>query len=227
VKSACLYTNNPEKVESVKKVLPCVQTALRTFALSTNQRYLSTKEKRMGHLRTMLRESDTCLPCPTREGQSDDDVDAPSPITIEWPTFGQYAGLSVAVVYTAWNTECVSRIVQGCEDVLTLAKCSILRTEVPGALDLVAGARAIKEKDKPDAIICIGIFVQGDTQSNPERFQATVSALQSMNASGLGPIISGVLSCKTDQQAQERSQAMLGGEWAKSALQMLNVSARE
>merc|ERR1719235_899299 len=217
VRSVSLYTNNPEKVDSVKECIPCRQQPLKTVALPTNIKYLTTKEKRMGHLRTTLRESEL-------EGQSDDDVEAPAPITIEWPTFGQYAGLSVAVVYTAWNTECVSRIVQGCEDVLTNAKCSIVRTEVPGALDLVAGARAVKEKHNPDAIICVGIFVQGDTQSNPERFQATVSALQSMNASGLGPIICGVLSCKTDKQAQERSQQQLGGEWAKSALQMVNVS---
>jgi 3,4-dihydroxy 2-butanone 4-phosphate synthase/GTP cyclohydrolase II len=217
VKSVKLYTNNPEKVNEVNLCLPCNQTPLKTFALPTNIKYLATKEKRMGHMRTTLRESE--LEC-----QSDDDVEAPSPITIEWPTFGQYAGLSVAVVYTAWNAECVSRIVQGCEEMLSLAKCSIVRTEVPGALDLVAGARATKEKHNPDAIICIGIFVQGDTQSSTERFQATVSALQSMNASGLGPIICGVLSCKTDKQAQERSQGALGGEWAKSALQMLNVS---
>merc|ERR1719313_1882997 len=132
-----------------------------------------------------------CPACP--EGTSEeDDVEAPAPITIEWPSFGQYAGLTVSVVYTAWNTECVSRIVQGCEDVLTHAKCSIIRTEVPGALDLVAGARAAKDKHNPDAIICVGIFVQGDTQSNSERFQATVSALQSMNASGDAIICVGI-----------------------------------
>jgi 3,4-dihydroxy 2-butanone 4-phosphate synthase/GTP cyclohydrolase II len=213
VKSVKLYTNNPEKVSSVNEVLPCVQKPLKTVPLPTNQKYLATKEQRMGHLRTTLGEAEL-------GAISDDDVEAPAPITIEWPTFGQYAGLTVAVVYTAWNAECVSRIVQGCEDFLSHAKCSILRTEVPGALDLVAGARACKEKDNPDAIICIGIFVQGDTQSSTERFQATVSALQTMNASGLGPIICGVLSCQTDKQAQERSQANLGGEWAKSALQM-------
>jgi 3,4-dihydroxy 2-butanone 4-phosphate synthase/GTP cyclohydrolase II len=221
IMSARLYTNNPEKVAAFQEVLPCTQKALKTFALATNKGYLATKEKRMGHMRTTLRESEI-------DGNSDDDVCLPCPPPmIEWPTFGQYSGLTISVVYTAWNSECVSRIVQGCEDVLTLAKCSIVRTEVPGALDLVAGARACKEKYKPDAIICVGIFVQGDTQSNPERFQATVSALQSMNASGLGPIICGVLSCKTDQQAKERSQADLGGEWAKSALQMLNVSSRD
>jgi GTP cyclohydrolase II len=219
LESVNLYSNNPEKADALKKVLPCVQMPLRTVVLFTNKGYLSTKEKRMGHLRTTFRASEL-------EAQSDDDVDlcVPCSPTIEWPTFGQYAGLTVSVVYTAWNTECVSRIVQGCEDVLTLAKCSIVRTEVPGALDLVAGARACKEKYNPDAIICVGIFVQGDTESSTERFQATVSALQSMNASGLGPIICGVLSCKTDKQAQERSQQALGGEWAKSALQMLNVS---
>merc|ERR1719235_1381644 len=217
LKSVRLYTNNPEKVEDVQKVLPCVQMALKTVALPTNKGYLSTKEKRMGHLRTTLTEAEL-------EGNSDGEVEAPSPKMIEWPTFGQYAGLTISVVYTAWNAECVSRIVQGCEDVLTNAKCSIVRTEVPGALDLVAGVRAAKDKHKPDAIICIGIFVQGCTESNDDRFQATVTAIQSMNASGLGPIIDGVLSCKTDQQAQERSQQQLGGEWAKSALQMVNVS---
>jgi 3,4-dihydroxy 2-butanone 4-phosphate synthase/GTP cyclohydrolase II len=222
LKSVRLYTNNPEKVADVQKVLPCVQMPCKTVALPTNKGYLSTKEKRMGHLRTTLAEAEL-------QGNSDEEVEAPHPslkTMIEWPKFGEYAGLTISVVYTAWNAECVSRIVQGCEDVLTNAKCHIVRTEVPDALDLVAGAQAAKDKHKPDAIICVGIFVQGSTESSNDRFQATVAALQSMNASGSGPIICGVLSCKTDEQAQERSQQRLGGEWAKSALQMVNVSSR-
>ena len=157
LKSVRLYTNNPEKVADVQKVLPCVQMPCKTVALPTNKGYLSTKEKRMGHLRTTLAEAEL-------QGNSDEEVEAPHPslkTMIEWPKFGEYAGLTISVVYTAWNAECVSRIVQGCEDVLTNAKCHIVRTEVPDALDLVAGAQAAKDKHKPDAIICIGIFVQG------------------------------------------------------------------
>jgi 6,7-dimethyl-8-ribityllumazine synthase len=119
----------------------------------------------------------------------------------------------------------VQRILDGCEAFLKAAKCDIRSTEVPGAMDLVAGAKASIDKYKPHATICIGIFVQGETESSSQRFQATVNGLQAMNAAGCGPIISGVLLCKNEKQAKERSTENVGGEWAKSALQMLNIAA--
>jgi len=144
---------------------------------------------------------------------------------IEWPQFGQYAGSCVNVVYTAYHRELVQLILSGCEAFLKAAKCDVFTTEVPGAMDLVAGAKASIDKYTPHATICIGIFIEGETESSSQRFQATVNGIQSMNAAGIGPIICGVSLCKNEAQAKERSTETVGAEWAKSALQMLNLAA--
>jgi 6,7-dimethyl-8-ribityllumazine synthase len=154
----------------------------------------------------------------------DDELEIVAP-KIEWPQFGQYTGSCVSVVYAAYHRELVQPILSGCEAFLKAAKCDVFTTEVPGAMDLVAGAKASTEKYKPHATICIGIFVEGETESSSLRFQATVNGIQTMNAAGVGPIICGVSFCKTEAQAKERSTEAVGGEWAKSALQMLNLSA--
>jgi len=215
VETVRLFTNNPDKIAAVEKVLPCTYAPCKTHALAHNVEYLKTKEARMNHFST-------------RE----------EPAGIEWPKFGEYSGFTVSLIYTSWNREYVQRIVQSCEAFLKEAKCEVALVEVPGALDLVAGAKAAVAKvrsarlgltdpltQKPSAVICIGIFIQGDTGSATENFQATSTAIQNMNAvdGSSSPIINGVLFCNTEEQARERATAALGQEWAKSALQMVSV----
>jgi len=205
VKSVRLFTNNPEKIEAVSKVLPVRREACQTKPLWANKDYLRTKEDRMEHLSTMEER----------------------PESIEWPRFGDYAGFHVVVVATAWNQECTSPLVEGCEAVLLAAKCTVSVVEVPGALDLVAGCRAAVSKESPpQAVVALGTYVRGDTDSSWVHYEATVRALQELNVAGPVPVISGVAYCNTQEDAVKKVSPDLGGDWARSALQMLSVCAR-
>jgi 3,4-dihydroxy-2-butanone 4-phosphate synthase/GTP cyclohydrolase II len=247
--SVRLYTNNPEKIEAIKEVMPCEAAALRTTPLKTNISYLRTKENRMRHRRT-TDDTPTTATTPALPAGSPrtsvtgnqmshtQNTPPTSPFDglqpkirgkdlegrIEWPAFGQYKGFKVAVVYTAWNRESVMKVVSGCEELLQKCNAEVTTMEVPGAQDLVAGAATACEA-KPHAVICIGVFVQGETVSANEYFSSTLNGLQALNASGKGPVICGVQFCKSEQQAQERSTPALGAEWAKSALQMCSLGA--
>jgi len=212
VKSARVFTNNPDKLKAVEQVMPMTPAPLKTVPLSSNRHYLKTKEERMEHLETMEEED--------AEEQSKTNE------RIEWPRFGDYAGFRVVLVSAAWNRECTSKLVGGCESLLTQAKCSVDLLEVPGALDLVAGCRAaIDREETPNAVVALGTYVKGDTDSSQMQYQATVSALQELNVSRSVPIISGVVFCNSQEDAVRRSNAALGAAWAKNALQMMSVAS--
>lgn len=214
IKSVRLFTNNPDKIQAVQSVLPTTYAPLRTTPLSTNRSYLRTKEDRMDHLTTMEEEEAVALPKGTEP--------------IEWPRFGEYAGFNVVLVAAAWNKECTSQLVGGCEAVLAAAKCVVTTVEVPGALDLVAGCRAALDREGPThAVVALGTYVRGDTDSTQMHYQATVSALQELNVTSTVPVISGVVFYNSQEDALKRSSSTLGGSWAKNALQMISVSASQ
>jgi len=210
VKSVRLFTNNPDKIRAVESVLPVTYRPMQTVPLEANRDYLRTKEERMEHMATM-----------EEEGAAD--VKAP----IEWPRFGDYAGFRVAIVVTAWNKECSNQLLQGCEGVLQASKCEVAIVEVPGALDLVAGCRAAASRRDwaPHAVVALGVYVRGDTETTQMHYQATVNALQELNVASSVPVVSGVVFCNSQEDAVKRSTTELGGAWAKNALQMISVCA--
>jgi len=216
IKSVRLFSNNPDKLNAVKEYVPAKHAPLRTVALDGNRDYLRTKEERMDHFSTMEDEEDVSSYVePLSEPKQ----------PIEWPRFGDYAGFSIAIVHTAWNKECANRLVQGCESTLLAAKCTVNIIEVPGALDLVAGCGALIRKDNPPhAVVALGTYVRGDTDTSQMHYQATVNGLQELNVVSPMPIISGVVFCNTKEDAEKKCSADLGGSWAKNALQMISVT---
>jgi len=218
VKSVRLFTNNREKLRAVSSELPTTFAAHRTVALPQNRDYLRVKEERMEHLTTTAEEN----------GEETPEVEETPPVArIEWPRFGNYAGFHVVLVATAWNKECTAQMVQGCEAVLLEAKCAVTVVEVPGALDLVAGCRAAAEREcPPHAVVALGTYVRGDTDTSQMQYQATITALQQLNVSSAVPVVSGVVFSNSQEDAVKRSTEVLGGEWAKNALQMISMSAQ-
>jgi len=204
IKSVRLFTNNREKIAAVQDVVPVTHEPCQTVPLTSNKGYLKTKEERMDHMTTMVKE------------------ERPNPI--EWPCFGDYTGFRVGIVSTAWKQAHSNLLLEGCEGVLRAAKCAVSLVEVPGAMDLVSGCRSmVKCESAPHAVVALGTFIRGDTESAQMQYQATIDALQQLNAVSSVPIISGVVFCNSNHDVGERSNAAVGSEWAKSALQMISV----
>jgi len=225
IKSVKIFTNNPDKIAAVKSVVQVKHEPLKTKPLAANQDYLRTKEERMEHLPTMedrpmeeeLAELDESLPERPRTRSED---------RIEWPRFGNYAGFGIVIVSTAWNKECSNEVIVGCEAFLQEAKCQVTIVEVPGAMDLVAGCRASVSRDPtPQAVVAIGTYVRGETESSRVQYEATLKGLQELNVTSSVPIISGVVFYNTHDDVLKRNNRALGGTWAKNALQMVSVCA--
>lgn len=138
-------------------------------------------------------------------------------------------GLKFAIVAARFNDFITSRLLDGALDGLQrhgAADGDIDVLKVPGAYEIPLAAKALAESKKYNAVICLGAVIRGATP-HFEYVSAEVSkgiAAASMET-GL-PIIFGVLTTDTIEQAIERAGTKSGNKgWdsALSAIEMANV----
>jgi 6,7-dimethyl-8-ribityllumazine synthase len=138
-------------------------------------------------------------------------------------------GLKIGIVAARFNDFITSRLVDGALDGLQrhgVAETDIEIVRVPGAYEIPLVSRKLAHTKKYNAIICLGAVIRGATP-HFEYVSAEVSkgvASVSME-SGL-PIIFGVLTTDTIEQAIERAGSKSGNKgWdaALSAIEMANV----
>jgi 6,7-dimethyl-8-ribityllumazine synthase len=138
-------------------------------------------------------------------------------------------GLKIGIVAARFNDFITSRLVDGALDGLQrhgVAEADIEIVRVPGAYEIPLAARMLAQSRKFQAIICLGAVIRGATP-HFEYVSAEVSkgvASVSMD-SGL-PVIFGVLTTDTIEQAIERAGSKSGNKgWdaALSAIEMANV----
>jgi 6,7-dimethyl-8-ribityllumazine synthase len=138
-------------------------------------------------------------------------------------------GLKVGIVAARFNDFITSRLVDGALDGLQrhgVAENDIEIVKVPGSYEIPLAAQMLAQSRKYQAVICLGAVIRGATP-HFEYVSAEVSkgaAAVSM-ATGL-PVIFGVLTTDTIEQAIERAGAKSGNKgWdaALSAIEMANV----
>ncbi len=138
-------------------------------------------------------------------------------------------GLRFGIVASRFNDFITSRLVDGAFDALQrhgVAEADIELVRVPGAYEIPLAARVLAQKKKYDAVICLGAVIRGATP-HFEYVSAEVSkgvAAVSLET-GL-PVIFGVLTTDTIEQAIERAGTKSGNKgWDAgiSAIEMANL----
>ena len=138
-------------------------------------------------------------------------------------------GLKVGIVAARFNDFITSRLVDGALDGLQrhgVAENDIDIVKVPGSYEIPLAAQMLAQSKKYQAIICLGAVIRGATP-HFEYVSAEVSkGVASVSlATGL-PVIFGVLTTDTIEQAIERAGTKSGNKgWdaALSAIEMANV----
>jgi 6,7-dimethyl-8-ribityllumazine synthase len=138
-------------------------------------------------------------------------------------------GLKFAIVAARFNDFITSRLLDGALDALQrhgAADGDIEVVKVPGSYEIPLAAKVLAQSKKYHAVICLGAVIRGATP-HFEYVSAEVSkgvAAVSMET-GL-PVIFGVLTTDTIEQAIERAGTKSGNKgWdaALSAIEMANV----
>ena len=133
------------------------------------------------------------------------------------------AGCSFAIVVSNWNSVITDKLYQAAYDTLIkFGATDISKLEVPGSYELIFGAK-IAYKSKPDAIICLGSIIQGETRHFDFISNAVAQGVKDLNISLEIPVIFGVLTDNNMEQAQSRSGGSNGNKGVEAAITAIKM----
>ena len=119
-----------------------------------------------------------------------------------------------------------SRIIKGCYR--NFGKCGCKEIEiynVPGSFELSLGAQFLLEYSEIDAVICLGSVVQGETKHFDFVCEGTALGIKDVSLKYNKPVIFGVLTDNTIQQAIDRSGGKHGNKGIEAAITAIKMVA--
>lgn len=125
-------------------------------------------------------------------------------------------GLKIAIVSARWNQIVCGSLVDGCKEALKACNVQpedITLDYVAGAYEVPFGAQVMLDTKKFDAVVCIGCLVKGETMHFEYICEAVSQGIMRLNLDYKTPVIYGILSVLTEEQAKAR--AGLDGKTAK------------
>lgn len=128
--------------------------------------------------------------------------------------------MHVAIVRAEWNDRITGALTQGALDVFRregFDDSQVDIYDVPGAVELTFGASQLIETSLYDAIIVFGCVIRGGTPHFDYVCQSVTQGITSLNADCDIPVIFGVLTVDTLQDAIDRAGGRLGNKGAEAA----------
>jgi len=135
-----------------------------------------------------------------------------------------------AILVSEWNEEVTESLYSGAYETLLdngIPKENIQKHYVPGSFELSLGAQWMAEKKEIDAVVCLGCVIQGETKHFDFICDAVAHGITNVSLKYNKPVIFGVLTPNTQQQALDRAggkHGNKGDEAAFTALKMLGLA---
>lgn len=139
------------------------------------------------------------------------------------------SGARISIVVSEWNETITESLYAACYQTLIDSGCNkenIIRKNVPGSFELVLGAKWAIENERPDAVICLGCVIQGETRHFDFICDAVANGIMKLNIDFSLPVIFGVLTPQNMEQALDRAGGKHGNkglEAAVTALKMIKI----
>ncbi len=152
---------------------------------------------------------------------------APTPPATTFP-----AGVRVAVVAARFNAHIVDELLAGCLrrlGAMGLADDRVEVYRVPGAFELPVAAKVLAETGRFAAVVCLGCVVRGDTPHFDYVAGEAARGIQQVAVDESLPVIFGVLTTNTEDQALARAggpHGHAGERAAEAALEMIALVHR-
>ena len=138
-------------------------------------------------------------------------------------------GMKVGIVASRFNEIIVNKLLGGAVDGLVrhgVEEENITAAWVPGAFEIPVAASAMAKSGKYDAIICVGAVIRGDTTHYDYVCSEVSKGVANVALSSDIPVMFGVLTTDTIEQAIERAGTKAGNkgaECAQGAIEMVNL----
>jgi 6,7-dimethyl-8-ribityllumazine synthase len=134
-----------------------------------------------------------------------------------------------ALVAARFNSVIVDQLIAGAMDCLKrhgVADDAIDLVRVPGSLEIPPVAKRLAKSGKYAAVICLGAIIRGDTDHYDHVAAGAASGIAQAALETGVPIMFGVLTCNTVEQAVDRAGAKGGNKGfdaAMAAIEMVNL----
>ncbi len=135
---------------------------------------------------------------------------------------------SFAVVASRYNEELVDALLADVNKVFaenSVSETNVKIVRVAGANELPVVASVLAKSDKYDAVVTLGVVIEGDTLHHETIANSTAFAFQDIAIKTGVPVINGVVVTRNLEQAQIRTIGSIarGVEFAEVAIDMANT----
>lgn len=138
-------------------------------------------------------------------------------------------GLKVAIAVARFNEIVTDKLLDGALrqlQILGVDEKDITVAHVPGAFELPGICRRMADSNKFDAVMALGAVIRGETGHYDVVVNNSTSGIAGIAAEGKVPMILGILTTDTVDQAMNRAgikAGNLGCSWASTAVEMANL----
>lgn len=138
-------------------------------------------------------------------------------------------GLRFGIVVSRFNDFITGRLLEGAQDALTrhgVSEQDVDVVKTPGSFEIPLLAKKMVQKGKYDAVICLGAIIRGGTPHFDYLAAEVTKGIAQVALESTVPVIHGVITADTLEQAIERAGTKLGNkgfEAAVAAIEMANV----
>ncbi|MDD2530299.1 MAG: 6,7-dimethyl-8-ribityllumazine synthase [Bacteroidales bacterium] len=131
------------------------------------------------------------------------------------------------IVVSEWNREITEALLEGAVSTLienNVDEKDIYVQYVPGSFELPLGASKLVEKKRFDAVICLGCVIQGETRHFDFICDAVANGIMDVSLRKDIPVVFGLLTTNTLEQAKARSGGEHGNKGVEAAITALKMA---
>lgn len=130
------------------------------------------------------------------------------------------SGLRICIINTHWNDFIVSRLTDGALSTLKkhgVADDDITLITVPGAFEIPIAAKTAADTGRYDAVVALGCVIRGATAHFDYVAGEAAKGIARVGLDTGVPVIFGILTTDTVEQAMDRAGIKLGNKGAEAA----------
>jgi len=135
--------------------------------------------------------------------------------------------MTFGIVVSEWNENITEGLLKGAYNTLVnngAKEQNIVVKYIPGSFELPLAAQTLLENNKTfDAIICLGSVIQGETKHFDFVCEATSQGIKDVSLKYNKPVVFGVLTDNTLQQAIDRSGGKHGNKGDEAAITAIKM----
>ncbi|HRY33452.1 MAG TPA: 6,7-dimethyl-8-ribityllumazine synthase [Bacteroidales bacterium] len=136
------------------------------------------------------------------------------------------AGMKAGIVVSEWNEIVTSKLLEGARKLLIdqgMDPSDLFVYSVPGSFELPLAADLLFHTHHPDGVICLGCVIQGETRHFEFICQAVSQGVMRVGLDIGRPVIFGVLTTDTLEQAMDRAGGKHGNKGTEAAVSLIRM----